>query len=270
MGILFALAYDGAKYHGFARQRNVRTIEGELLQKLESLGLRIRRLNYLSRTDKGVHAVSQYVNVDVRNSFSSFQDIISILNELNACLPECITIYKATYLKKAENIRHLIKSKTYLYIAPDFGENVEKIQWAIDYINMKEHDFSSLVKRPSNFLFPVKMRMRIRFILKPPFQYFFVRAKGFLWEQVRRIITLLKAFALGRIGREEFERVLRGWRHPKGISPAPAEGLILWEVVFVKKIFKWFILSNSRVLRKQIEDIARFYAILNSKSWVFP
>jgi len=67
MHIAVKFAYDGRKYFGFARQPNLKTIEGEILTVLIRNGLIddviTSQFRYTSRTDKGVSAlVSQQIN----------------------------------------------------------------------------------------------------------------------------------------------------------------------------------------------------------------
>lgn len=54
------IGYDGAGFHGFQRQPEQRTVEGELIAALMGLGL-TGGLSFASRTDSGVHAEGQVV-----------------------------------------------------------------------------------------------------------------------------------------------------------------------------------------------------------------
>ncbi len=63
-GILLSIAYDGRRFAGFARQRDQRTIAGELLGALQQVDPTIREVRGVSRTDAGVHAWDQRVAFD--------------------------------------------------------------------------------------------------------------------------------------------------------------------------------------------------------------
>jgi tRNA pseudouridine38-40 synthase len=63
-GVLLAVAYDGRRFAGFARQPNQRTIAGELLGALQAVDPTIREVRGVSRTDAGVHALDQRVAFD--------------------------------------------------------------------------------------------------------------------------------------------------------------------------------------------------------------
>lgn len=67
---LMRVAYDGTEFHGFARQRGLRTVQGELERVLSELygratpGDEPLRVRGASRTDAGVHAHGQLVAFD--------------------------------------------------------------------------------------------------------------------------------------------------------------------------------------------------------------
>ena len=60
MRLALKIAYDGTKYHGFARQPKVKTIEGAIIDALIEIGaikdVKDAQLGVASRTDKGVNA----------------------------------------------------------------------------------------------------------------------------------------------------------------------------------------------------------------------
>src|SRR6187397_506474 len=62
------VAYDGTEFHGFAAQRDVRTVEGALsdaLAKVVRTSVPLLGLTCAGRTDAGVHAWGQVVSIDV-------------------------------------------------------------------------------------------------------------------------------------------------------------------------------------------------------------
>lgn len=61
----FDLRYDGTGFHGWAKQRNLRTVQGELEAVLETVFQRPVDTVVAGRTDAGVHAASQVAHADV-------------------------------------------------------------------------------------------------------------------------------------------------------------------------------------------------------------
>src|SRR3990172_8084615 len=69
MRVALKIAYDGREFHGFARQPDVRTVEGEVLYALRKSGLvggaTAARVRGASRTDAGVSALGNVIAFDV-------------------------------------------------------------------------------------------------------------------------------------------------------------------------------------------------------------
>ncbi|HET9541754.1 MAG TPA: hypothetical protein VFP02_01645, partial [Acidimicrobiales bacterium] len=59
------VAYDGGPFSGFARQRDRRTVQGELEAVLSRLAMQPVTTVGAGRTDAGVHARGQVVHADV-------------------------------------------------------------------------------------------------------------------------------------------------------------------------------------------------------------
>ncbi|MHA1372032.1 MAG: hypothetical protein ACTSRA_20225, partial [Promethearchaeota archaeon] len=67
--------------------------------------------------------------------------------------------------------------------------------------------------------------------LLPNVFIFTFKSEGFLWEQVRRIVAyLLSKYADNNL-EKELKTILETGKQPN-LTPAPANGLILWDVVF--------------------------------------
>src|SRR5215212_8074116 len=69
MRLRMDLAYDGAGFHGWARQPDLRTVQGELERALATV-LRVDEVGVTcaGRTDTGVHARGQVAHVDVEEA----------------------------------------------------------------------------------------------------------------------------------------------------------------------------------------------------------
>lgn len=253
--LILKVAYDGANYSGMAYQPNKKTIVGVIGAVLAKLGYR-KKIWFLSRTDRGVHAVSQIVSLR-----SADQNIISELNEM---LPEDIIVHGYT-LSRASKTRELFGNKTYLYVAPFHGEDEERINRIVELIDGEEIDYVALVKSPSRALKVKKSVLNVRVERSGEFLIFHVRGKSFLWQQVRRLVTYIKSYGIGRLSHEEAIKVLEGKIPRRGIAPAPAEGLILWRV---ENDLRWNNIIREEVIRRLLLAKAKLYATLNYDRWV--
>ena len=262
MKILAQVAYDGSKYHGFALQKNVRTILGQLYKALRKFGT--FKVDYLSRTDSGVNAVSQHIIISTENN-----DDRSLPYYLNSQLVPCIRIHKYTYLNEDFSLRKNVIFKEYLYVAPDLGEDLNKLRWICDFISSNSHNYSSLIKRQKSMDFDANMRIYVSFRKEGSFQLFTFRNRSFLWEQIRRIVTFIKSYGLNRLKKAEVFDILKGHALPQGIAPAPAEGLILWRVK-LNKFFRWINIHPEEIIRRWILSRGKYGCILNRRFWTFP
>ena len=72
MRVALKFAYDGRKFHGYARQPNLKTVEGDLIKSLVKYGFiedtKESRFRSASRTDKGVSALCNVVAFNTEDS----------------------------------------------------------------------------------------------------------------------------------------------------------------------------------------------------------
>lgn len=105
------LSYEGTAFHGWARQPAQRTVEGVLLEVLETvLGERVR-LSVAGRTDAGVHAWAQVA------SFSCARSGLRpelLRHSLNALLPPDVAVTRVAPVSDAFVAREA-QARTYAY-----------------------------------------------------------------------------------------------------------------------------------------------------------
>lgn len=80
--------YDGARFHGYQVQPDLRTVQGELEAQLSRLFDRSTRVIGAGRTDTGVHAAGQEITFDAPPSW--YAD--GLRKALDAMLPSDVTI----------------------------------------------------------------------------------------------------------------------------------------------------------------------------------
>jgi tRNA pseudouridine38-40 synthase len=106
------LEYDGAAFHGWQIQPDLRTVQGELSRAIEEVtGERVSTAA-AGRTDAGVHAVAQVA------SFASATRLEAavLFRALNARLPGDVRVRSAEEAPRRFNARFDARSRTYHYI----------------------------------------------------------------------------------------------------------------------------------------------------------
>jgi tRNA pseudouridine38-40 synthase len=110
-GVLLTLAYDGALFSGFARQRNARTVAGELEGAIRAIDPHASLVRAVSRTDAGVHARGQRVAFDTAKSIAPRGWVLALAREL----PEQISVVAVAEVEAGYDPRHHAVEKTYRY-----------------------------------------------------------------------------------------------------------------------------------------------------------
>lgn len=109
------LAYDGSGFHGFARQRGLRTVQGELEASLERLFGQPVTTTAAGRTDAGVHATAQTVHGDVPTEARLLRDLDRAREALDAlCGPE-VTVWRVRRVPAGFDARFSATERRYRY-----------------------------------------------------------------------------------------------------------------------------------------------------------
>lgn len=104
--------YDGSKFAGFQRQKEGKTVQGEI-ENIISKNFS-EKINMISsgRTDKGVHALGQVSNFFIRKDIP----VEAIKNQINKNLYGKIKILEIEEVENDFNARFDAVKRTYLYI----------------------------------------------------------------------------------------------------------------------------------------------------------
>ena len=152
--ILLKVSYDGTAYHGYQSQDNGNTIESELSRAIYHVTGASAVLIGGSRTDSGVHALSNIVVFDTDSPISAEKFSYA----LNAHLPQDIRVIKSIEVSLDFHPRHIDSVKTYEYRIhnSEFEDPLKRLYYLHSYIDynieaMKKacaefigkHDFSS-------------------------------------------------------------------------------------------------------------------------------
>lgn len=158
------LAYDGSGYHGFARQADLRTVQGVLEAALSRLaGGQPVMTTAAGRTDAGVHAVAQTVHCDVPGDSRLASDLAAARASLDALCGPDITVWRVRRVPATFDARFSATGRRYRYRLCDAAAmnplwrhdtwhlgvprlDVPGMQAAARHL-VGEHDFSSFCRR---------------------------------------------------------------------------------------------------------------------------
>jgi tRNA pseudouridine38-40 synthase len=111
-GVLLTVAYDGTGFAGFARQKNARTVAGEMDGAVRAIDPRASLVRVCSRTDAGVHARGQRVAFDTSKDLETRGWALALLQHLP---PEIAVVRVARIEVGFEPSRRALR-KTYRYV----------------------------------------------------------------------------------------------------------------------------------------------------------
>ena len=136
--LLLEIAYLGGNYAGSQIQKNGITIQ-DLLNKAVKKVFSQENVKtiFSGRTDAGVHACGQVVNVDVAKQIKPF----NVQKALNSLLPTDIRVKKVEYADKNFNARYSALSREYVYnilLAPNEPLFMQgKTWWLKEKLNIR-------------------------------------------------------------------------------------------------------------------------------------
>ena len=251
--IRLLISYDGSNYHGWQRQRQEMTIQGELERHLAVLcGHRVA-LHGAGRTDAGVHALGMtaHFHTAVPIPLQAFD------RGLNSRLPRDIRILGAEEVPATFHSRFSASAKTYrydfftgeiqepstrLYMAHYPGPFQQDILATALKTIIGTHDFASFERTGSRDRKSSAGRGAVRTLLHaccyPKFctgpHRWSIRltGDGFLRQMVRIIAGTLIEIGQGRRAPADMEQILVSKDRSKAGSTAPACGLFLEKIYY--------------------------------------
>lgn len=254
--LVIKLAYEGTNFHGFARQANQRTVQGDVEQALSTLLRREALVTCAGRTDAGVHASAQWVNtpLDAEELEAIRERPYRIARGLSALLPDDCAPRGIYLAEPSFSCRFDAISRTYRYLIRDGtagGRSVLTRAWcwdvrdALDVAKMREaathligeHDFRSLCKAESGVgkntvrtLHRIDVRP-VR-VLDEELIKVVVEGNAFLHSMVRTLVGTLYEVGAGRRSVEWVKDVLAARDRQAAGQTAPAQGLTFIDVLY--------------------------------------
>jgi tRNA pseudouridine38-40 synthase len=242
------LAYDGADFHGFARQRGVRTVQGVVEEALSRLCSRPVATVGAGRTDAGVHATGQTVHADVPPDCRMLEDLGAARNALDAMCGPTIAIWRVRRVTTAFDARFSATGRRYRYRICD--DDAMPPLWRHDTWHVKgprlneaamavgcrallgEHDFSSFCRRRDDQHLVRRIDDLAVRRLRAGLVCVDVAGKAFCHQMVRSVTGCLYAVGRGRRPAEWGAEVLAARDRQAVGQVAPPHGLTLVRVSY--------------------------------------
>lgn len=242
MRVRMRVAYDGSGFSGFAKNADVRTVEGALEATLARVLRHDVLLTCAGRTDRGVHARGQVVSFDAD---AEHFDAFALARALNRMLGPEMAFDRVEQAPPTFDARFDCTGRTYRYSiwnrpVPDplTRHHTWHVRTPLDLVAMTaacdqiigSHDFTTFSKknksRPDESF--VRELREATWIRRGDMVRFEVTANAFTHQMVRSLVGMFVEIGRGRRRAVEMGEAMRAMDRDAAPSPAPGHGLVLW------------------------------------------
>lgn len=239
MHLRFLIEYDGTDYHGWQFQNNCVSVQEKFEEAIRIVTKQQQRVRAAGRTDAGVHALGQVVDVHLDGIF----DPQVILRSLNGVLPRDIAVIKVEEAPEKFVPQTWVRHKTYRYVILNrktrcaVGRRyVWHYPWPLDLGAIREaasiiegeHDFSAFRASTCNSTKPIQLVSVCKVVDKPDgYLVLEVTAGGFLKHMVRIIAGTLITVGHGTLLPQQVQDILDSGDRTQAGETLPAHGLCL-------------------------------------------
>lgn len=243
MRFLIKFSYDGTNYSGFQAQKGLDTIEKRINDALTKINNgKKTSITATGRTDKGVHALSQYGTADISVNITEKK----LKKAMNSNIPNDIHVIEAKQVDDDFHARYNVKEKTYKYILNqgeynplernyvfqyNYDLDVNSIKKAIKYF-LGKHDFRAFVTDNKEKDNCVREITKVDIKEEDKKIIFTFTGDGFLRYQIRNMVGILIRVGENKLPPEKIKEILESKDRTKSGKTAPAEGLYLVDVKY--------------------------------------
>lgn len=239
------VSYLGTRYAGSQVQANAVTVQWELEKALETYLRSPVMLTGSSRTDAGVHAMQNFFHFDWEGEIAAR----SIYN-LNALLPRDVSVNGLYVVGPDSHCRFDAVAREYEYIIytrkdPFLADRALFYPYSIDVRVLGEvagvlagyRDFTSFSKRNTQSKTFECTIMESRWERRGEVMVYKVKANRFLRGMVRGLVGTMLQAGRGKIGVEEFRKIIEAKDCTKADFSVPGHGLFLMKVEYPLNYF---------------------------------
>ena len=239
------IEYAGTNFRGWQVQKQGKTIQGLIQEKVSRLLNEEITLFGSGRTDSGVHAIEQSAHFDCKNKIQKTDKFIKSINHfLN---DQGIVILEIKNKNDKFHARFSAKMRIYKYIITNrLGEPVleKNRSWhvvkSLDLKLMKKgakklvgtKDFSTFRASSCRAKSPIKTMKLVKVKRSKSKIEIEFRSQSFLQHQVRSMVGCLKYLGEKKWSLKKFENVMKSKKRTLCAPPAPPEGLYLKRIIY--------------------------------------
>ena len=235
------LAYDGTDFHGYARQHDLRTVQGELETALFHTTGTVDTV-VAGRTDRGVHAAGQVVSFSVDEAL----DTARLRRSLNRQLRPEIAVYRISEVPDDFHARFSAIARRYRYRmwnAPVHDPLLARQVWHVpEPLNVPAmeaavrhlvgvHDFATFCRKAPG-------RTTERDVLSARWKRdgdvieLDIAARAFCHHMVRSIVATSVEVGRGKVTPDDMAEALAARDRAASAGTAPPQGLTLISVTY--------------------------------------
>ncbi len=239
------IEYDGTDFHGWQLQPDVRTVQGEIEQALQTVFKDRLRLSAAGRTDTGVHAAGQVAHFDAPH----FLPVERIRGSLNALTGRDVVVHAVDEVDETFHARFSAQARQYFYrialqktaihrrlaFYPGQLTHVPAMQEAAQCL-VGSHDFRAFSKKipgEKHYLCDVE---QVEWFREGEMLIFRIRANRFLHSMIRLLIGGLVKVGKGQLSPQQFAEILHSRQQNNTIYKALANGLCLEKVYYPRHL----------------------------------
>ncbi len=239
MRYLVNLSYDGSKFYGYQIQKGKVTVEGELEKVLSKIFN--KRINTIgaSRTDKDVHAISQYCHFDADK-----MDLKRLTHSMNSMIDKNIYIKKILKVDDKFHARFSVIKKEYVYkinlgeYNPIEKDYVLQYNKKIDKKLLDEfvfkmsgiHNFRSFTSDKDKDSY--QRDLTLTYKVQNNILYLTFKSSGFLRYMIRNIVGLLLDINDGKKNINDIDKIFKSESRCSCGKCASGCGLYLKEIYY--------------------------------------
>ncbi len=235
------IEYDGTPYNGWQVQANLPSVQAVVEKAIEAFCGHAVRVQCAGRTDTGVHATGQVINVDLEKNFTA-NKVREATNGHLKRASEAVSVLAAEEVDGTFNARISASKRHYLYRIlnrrprPALEANrVWHVPGALDAAVMHEaaqvlighHDFSTFRASECQAKSPMKTLDKLDVERVGDEIRVWASSRSFLHHQVRSMVGTLAQAGAGRWSVADVTAALEARDRTRCGPMAPAKGLYL-------------------------------------------